>query len=101
MPHHLRRSEAIWRCRQERTVKPSAQPTLVRTQHLPHVAKTARWLRKRGLAGHFLLVTMCIKGRPVFMTMPDGADFYMKGCPSSARGDVTGTRRGRGLDGSR
>ena len=29
-------------CRQERSVKPSAQPTLVRTQHLPHPAKTAR-----------------------------------------------------------
>ena len=28
--------------------KPSAQPTLVRTQHLPPPAKTARWLRKRG-----------------------------------------------------
>ena len=34
----LRRSAAIW-CLQERnTVKPSAQPTLVRTQHLPHVS---------------------------------------------------------------
>ena len=32
---YLHRSEAIWRCR-ERSVKPSAQPTLVRTQHLPH-----------------------------------------------------------------
>jgi hypothetical protein len=42
----LHRSEGMWRCRQERTVKPSAQPTLVRTQHLPqHLpppAKTAR-----------------------------------------------------------
>ena len=38
----LRRSAAIW-CEQERnTVKPSAQPTLVRTQHLPPPAKTAR-----------------------------------------------------------
>ncbi len=35
----LSRSEGIWRCRQERTVKPSAQPTLVRTQHLPHQRK--------------------------------------------------------------
>jgi hypothetical protein len=34
----LRRSEGIWRCRQERSVKPSAQPTLVRTQHLPPVS---------------------------------------------------------------
>ena len=32
----LCRSDDIWRCRQERSVKPSAQPTLVRTQHLPH-----------------------------------------------------------------
>ncbi len=49
--------------RQERTVKPSAQPTLVRTQHLPPPAKTARWLRKRGPAGRFLLVTPCIRVR--------------------------------------
>jgi hypothetical protein len=45
------------------TVKPSAQPTLVRTQHLPPPAKTARWLRKRGPAGRFLLVTSCIAVR--------------------------------------
>src|SRR5579864_9109052 len=44
----------------ERSVKPSAQPTLVRTQHLPHPAKTPRWLRKRGPVGRFLLVTPCI-----------------------------------------
>ena len=31
----------------ERSVKPSAQPTLVRTQHLPPPAETAPWLRKR------------------------------------------------------
>jgi hypothetical protein len=43
-----------------RSVKPSAQPTLVRTQHLPPPAKTARWLRKRGLAGRFLLVPPCV-----------------------------------------
>ena len=61
MPHHLRRSEAIWRCRQERTVKPSAQPTLVRTQHLPPPAEMAPWLRKRGPAGRFLLVAPCIR----------------------------------------
>jgi hypothetical protein len=34
----LCRSGAMWRCRQEGAVKPSAQPTLVRTQHLPHVS---------------------------------------------------------------
>ncbi len=47
----FRSSVGMWRCRQERAVKPSAQPTLVRTQHLPPPAKTARWLRKRGPAG--------------------------------------------------
>ena len=41
-------------------VKPSAQPTLVRTQHLPPPAKTARSLRKRGPAGRFLLVPLCV-----------------------------------------
>src|SRR5271170_4671470 len=40
----------------ERSVKPSAQPTLVRTQHLPHPAKTARWLRILGYAGRFFAV---------------------------------------------
>ncbi len=46
--------------RQESTVKPSAQPTLVRTQHLPPPGKTDRSLRKRGPAGRFLLVAPCI-----------------------------------------
>jgi hypothetical protein len=58
---HSRRSRALWRCRQERTVKPSAQPTLVRTQHLPPPAKTAPWLRERRPAGRFLLVTPRIR----------------------------------------
>ncbi len=53
----------MWRCGQERSVKPSAQPTLVRTQHLPPPAKTAPGLRKRGPAGRFLLVTPCIRVR--------------------------------------
>jgi hypothetical protein len=57
----LHRSESIWKGRQERTVKPSAQPTLVRTQHLPLPAKTAPGLRKRGPAARFLLVTSCIR----------------------------------------
>jgi hypothetical protein len=42
---------AMWRHREDRSVKPSAQPTLVRTQHLPPPAKTARdrgILRPRG-----------------------------------------------------
>jgi hypothetical protein len=47
----------------ERSVKPSAQPTLVRTQHLPHPGETARWLRKRSPAGRFLLLTPCIRVR--------------------------------------
>src|SRR5450432_3567296 len=35
----------------ERSVKPSAKPTLVRTQHLPLPAETARELGLPGLAG--------------------------------------------------
>ena len=60
-----RGSTGQWRSlrRRERSVKPSAQPTLVRTQHLPPPAKTARWLRKRGPAGRFLLVTSCVRVR--------------------------------------
>src|SRR5208282_3099420 len=50
----------MWDDTDERSVKPSAQPTFVRTQHLPPPAKTARTLRKRGPAGCFLLVTTCI-----------------------------------------
>jgi hypothetical protein len=48
---------------ERRAVKPSAQPTLVRTKHLPPPAKTAPWLRKRGPAGRFLLITLCISLR--------------------------------------
>ena len=51
----LRSSQTIWRWRQERSVKPSAQPTLVRTQHLPLPAETAPWLRKRGVGAVFFL----------------------------------------------
>jgi hypothetical protein len=60
MRGRFRRSEPVWRCREKRSVKPSAQPTLVRTQHLPPPAKTAPGLRKRDPAGRFLLVTSCI-----------------------------------------
>ena len=56
----LCRSEGMWRCRQERAVKPSAQPTLVRTQHLPPPAETAPWLRKRARGAVLLLVTLCL-----------------------------------------
>ena len=54
---HIGRSEDVYLCPGKRFVKPSAQPTLVRTQHLPPPAKTTRSLRKRGPAGRFLLVT--------------------------------------------
>ena len=51
----------LTRIKGERSVKPSAQPTLVRTQHLPLPAKTAPWLRKRGPAGRFVVVTPRIR----------------------------------------
>ncbi len=57
---HIRSSEPICLCQGKRSVKPSAQPTLVRTQHLPPPGKTARSLRKRGPAGRFLLVPLCV-----------------------------------------
>jgi len=47
---HLRSSGTTRWCREQRSVKPSAQPTLVRTQHLPLPAKTARSLRKHSTA---------------------------------------------------
>src|SRR5271157_6148592 len=53
----------MWCGWERNTVKPSAQPTLVRTQHLPPPAKTVRLLRKRGPAGRFLLVTPCVRVR--------------------------------------
>jgi hypothetical protein len=49
----------VWRTQ---SVKPSAQPTLVRTQHLPPPAKTARglgFLRVRGPSG---VVSSCVIG---------------------------------------
>ena len=46
---HMTRAEG------ERSVKPSADPTLVRTQHLPPPAKTAPWLRKRDRRAVFFL----------------------------------------------
>jgi hypothetical protein len=47
----LTRSAAIPMCGVKRSVKPSAKPTLVRTQHLPLPAETARELGIPGLAG--------------------------------------------------
>src|SRR6266571_7492026 len=62
-PPALRHTAGCPSGQRERSVKPSAQPTLVRTQHLPPPAKTASGLRKRGPAGRFLLVTPCIRVR--------------------------------------
>ncbi len=60
VPLALRQTAGCPSGQRERSVKPSAQPTLVRTQHLPPPAKTARSLRKRGPAGRFLLVPPCV-----------------------------------------
>jgi hypothetical protein len=60
----IRWSARLTRVEGERSVKPSAQPTLVRTQHLPqhlpHPAKTPRWLRILVLAGRFFSVPACV-----------------------------------------
>jgi hypothetical protein len=53
------RSVAIPMGRDWLTVKPSAKPTLVRTQHLPPPAETARELGIPGLAGLLCLVPLC------------------------------------------
>jgi hypothetical protein len=45
--------------RVKRSVKPSAKPTLVRTQHLPLPAETACELGIPGLAGFLCLVPLC------------------------------------------
>src|ERR1039458_9175657 len=45
--------------RNGRSVKPSAKPTLVRTQHLPPPAKIARELGFPGLAGLLVIVPPC------------------------------------------
>ena len=50
------------------TVKPSAKPTLVRTQHLPPPAKTATGLGIPGLAGRLAAVLWVPKTRA---TWPD------------------------------
>ena len=54
-----RRSGGIWLVRDKRSVKPSAKPTLVRTQHLPLPAETARELGFPGLAGLLAVVPLC------------------------------------------
>ena len=58
---HMRWSAACSSFEGERSVKPSAQPTLVRTQHLPPPAETAPWLRKRARGAVFVLVTSRIR----------------------------------------
>ena len=45
LERRMRWSAACTSAGGERSVKPSAQPTLVRTQHLPPPAKMAPWLR--------------------------------------------------------
>ena len=57
----IRWSARLTRVEGERSVKPSAQPTLVRTQHLPPPAETAPWLRKRARGAVFVLVTSRIR----------------------------------------
>jgi hypothetical protein len=52
----LRSSQACWRI----SVKSSAKPTLVRTQHLPPPAETARGLGIPGLAGRLAPVPLCV-----------------------------------------
>jgi hypothetical protein len=63
----LSAAAAVRRCtagcpsgQRERSVKPSAQPTLVRTQHLPPPAKMARWLRILVAGGPFFSVPACV-----------------------------------------
>jgi hypothetical protein len=57
----IRWSARLTRVEGERSVKPSAQPTLVRTLHLPPPAETAPWLRKRARGAVFVLVTSRIR----------------------------------------
>src|SRR5450755_62694 len=47
----------------ERSVKPSAKPTLVRTQHLPPPAETALGLGIPGLAGRLVVVPLGVMMR--------------------------------------
>ena len=61
MPPALRHTAGCPSGQRERSVKPSAQPTLVRTQHLPPSAETAPWLRKRARGAVFVLVTSRIR----------------------------------------
>jgi hypothetical protein len=57
VPHaRFRRSKACRRI----SVRPSAKPTLVRTQHLPPPAKTARELGYSWLGGSSCLVSSCV-----------------------------------------
>src|SRR6185312_3259802 len=60
MPPALRHKAGCPSGQRERSVKPSAQPTLVRTQHLPPPAETARQLRILALAGRFFSVPACV-----------------------------------------
>ena len=55
-----RRSGGIWALWVKRSVKPSAQPTLVRTQHLPPPAEMARELGFPRLRGPSCVVSSCV-----------------------------------------
>src|ERR1017187_7407266 len=55
-----RRSGGMLTDQDERSVKPSAKPSLVRTQHLPHPGETAPYLPIFVLAGRFFSVPRCV-----------------------------------------
>jgi hypothetical protein len=58
----------------ERSVKPSAKPSLVRTQHLPPPAETARALHICGVTGRFSLVPYCLAMHRLAALGADAAD---------------------------
>ena len=62
MPPALRHTAGCPSGQRERSVKPSAQPTLVRTQHLPPPAETARELGIPGPRGPSAVVSSCVIG---------------------------------------
>ena len=87
MPPALRHTAGCPSGQRERSVKPSAQPTLVRTQHLPPPAETALWLRKR-VRGPF---SSC---HAVYRGVSLRVDALR--CPRTYSGQRPGRLRGRG-----
>ena len=75
------------------TVKPSAKPTLVRTQHLPPPAKTATGLGIPGLAGRLAAVLWVPKTRA---TWPDALLAAGHPAPRPARASPVLACRGVG-----